>query len=369
MKNVKQYSLKEVCFEITNTCALSCVHCSNFNCSNENETYHSLQKIKTVINELATFGTDVLELSGGEPLEHPDIFNIIRYAKSKGLKTILYTSGVISNSDLGIISLSMAKELQHVGLDSIAFNLQGSIPAIHEAITQSPGTYEKTIRSLVNARSQGLHTAVHFVPMKPNYRDLSNTVRLCNKLKVNEIGILRFVPQGRGCINEKELALSQAETLELIHVITRLRHSPTKNYLSPDIRVGRPQNFCPLLDPSARFEICNAGISKCLIRPNGDVVPCPAFKQDSRYIAGNINDQTLRKIWLGSPTFKPFRNFDYRRLEECSNCPHVSRCQGRCIAQRVIATGSMFRADPCCPISQTLLVCAKSFHSSQKCNI
>lgn len=352
MKNLKRYILREVCFEITNLCALDCVHCSNFDSSATHKTYHRLQQIKRTIDDMAALGAGILEFSGGEPLMHPDIIKAIQYAKTKHLKTVLYTSGIVSNADPCFMPLSTARRLQKFGLNTIVFNLEGSTPTTHESITRVPGSFENTIKSLRNASSQGLQIAIHFVPMKPNFKDLGNVVKLCHNLKVSEVGILRFVPQGRGHIYAKELALSKEETLELMYDITRIKHSLTK---TPTIRVGRPQNFCPLVDPSARFNICNAGISKCLIKPNGEVVPCPAFKQNSDYVAGNINGESLREIWLNSPIFTPFRTFDYRKLKECSRCPRVFECRGRCIAQRIIATGNMFRGlDPCCPMLQTM---------------
>lgn len=352
MKNLKAYVLQEVCFEITNICALNCIHCSNFDYRAADETYQSLRQIKRTIDDMSALGTSILEFSGGEPLMHPNIIMAIQYAKSKSLRTVLYTSGIVSNTDSCFISRSAARKLQQSGLDEIVFNVEGSTPTTHESITRIPGSFEKTIKSLRNADSQGLRTAIHFVPMKPNYKDLGNVFKLCHDLKVSEVGILRFVPQGRGYIYQKELALSKEETLELMHDITRIKQSLTK---ISKIRVGRPQNFCPLVDPYARFNICNAGVSKCLIKPNGDVVPCPAFKQNSKYVAGNINEESLKEIWLNSPIFTPFRTFDYHELKDCSYCPRVSECQGRCIAQRIIATGDMFQGlDPCCPILLTL---------------
>lgn len=357
METLKEHKLQEICFEITNVCALNCVHCSNFDPKIQTTLYYTLQLIEETIDSIAALGVDIIEFSGGEPLMHPNITEAIEYARNKRIRTVLYTSGIVSNSDYSYISLSKARKLADCGLDALVFNIQGSKPAIHESITRVKGSFRKTIQSLKNARTQGLQIGIHFVPMKPNYKDLRNVVNLAQDLKAEEVGILRFVPQGLGYIYRTELALTRMETLELMYDIKRIAQSLTEELT---LRVGRPQNFCPLVDPSAKFNICDAGISKCLIKPNGEVVPCPAFKRNPDYVAGNIFEESLEQIWHSSPILRRFRTFDYRNIKGCSSCPRVSECQGHCIAQRVIATHHMLKgSDPCCP--KPLTVATKSF--------
>lgn len=345
--------LEEVCFEITDLCPMECIHCSNYNSSCSLAGSMDLSKVKEIIDEIVALGGSILDISGGEPLLHSRLLEIITYANTRGLRTRIYTSGVISHSESSSISRQAFRRLAEGGLDGAVFNLEGAAPKTHEYITNTAGSFKKTIQSMRNAKSEGLWVGVHFVPMRPNFEELGELMGLCRFLRVDEVGVLRFVPQGRGRENREELELSDQQFFKLIQELTQLKHM---FQWKPEIRVGRPIDFCPLIDPRMSFRRCNAGISKCLIKPNGEVIPCPAFKQDSRYVAGNINEQTLREIWLESRTLLPFRTFDYHRLKGCSDCPHLSKCQGRCVAQRINATDSMFQGpDPCCPMLQTII--------------
>ena len=325
---------------------MECIHCSNYDgCPLQGNM--NLSDSERIIDEIATLGGVVLDISGGEPLMHPNLLEIISYAKARGLKTRIYTSGIICHSRASSISPHMAEKLNISGLDGVVFNLQGASSKTHEYITGTDKSFEKTVESIKNIKSRGLWVGVHFVPMKPNYNKLGKLVELCHHLKVDEVGILRFVAQGRGRENRKELELAPDEIHKLTLKATELKYKPQKK---PKIRVGRPLDFCPLIDPSITFQTCNTGVSRCLIRPNGDVVPCPAFKQNRSYVAGSVKTKSLTEIWNNSPIWSQFRHFEYEKLRgRCKTCPYLTKCQGRCTAQRILAHGNMYEGpDPAC---------------------
>ena len=63
--------------------------------------------------------------------------------------------------------------------------------------------------SLIRARTVGLNVDVHFIPMKPNYREFPDIIECLEIANVKNISVLNFVPQGRGDENRQELILSQ----------------------------------------------------------------------------------------------------------------------------------------------------------------
>jgi radical SAM protein with 4Fe4S-binding SPASM domain len=335
MKN-HEGKLKEVCLEITNTCPMKCLHCSG-ECGPDLRKMLSLQEIKGVINELHRMGGELLEISGGEPLIHPDLPQIVEYARQHNIETVLYTSGTMLDE-------IVTKELHRLKLMKVIFNLQGAISSTHEAITQVRGSFEKVLTAIKDAKKLGFWVGVHFVPMKPNYREFRALLRLCGSLEVNEIGVLRFVPQGRGLLNRRLLELSKDEFKEFA------RDLGGQASADPHVRVGRPIDFRHLFDLPMVESVCNAGISRCLINPDGTVVPCPAFKQNKRYVAGNIKDNSLTTIWTESPMWQELRHFDYMQISEpCKSCEYLHRCRGRCIAQRVLEFEDIYAApDPNC---------------------
>jgi radical SAM protein with 4Fe4S-binding SPASM domain len=343
-----EYELKELCLEITNVCPLNCIHCSGA-CSSKSSIMLSLKKIQQIINDLTVLGGRTLEISGGEPLLHPTLLQIINYARKSQLETVLYTSGNMLNTyrETTPILSSLASKLRKTGLNKVIFNLQGATSSTHEAITQVKGSFDNALHSIKVMRKFGFWIGVHFVPMKANFKEFPAICELSKHLQVNEIGVLRFVPQGRGRDNMQHLNLPKNEFAEFSSVLKE----QVNKWGSQRIRVGRPVDFRFIIDPCETRTECDAGKSRCLISPDGKVVPCPAFKNSAgKYVAGNIKESSLVNIWNESSTWIDLRNFKCEQIgEPCNDCSLLKKCKGGCIAQKLLKYDDPFVGpDPCC---------------------
>ncbi|MFZ3058738.1 MAG: radical SAM protein [Candidatus Methanoperedens sp.] len=338
-------TLKELCLEIISFCPMQCIHCSNEDTLQQRLEFY---EIKSIIDDFIYLGGKILEISGGEPLEHPDILGIIRYAKIKDLEVRLYTSGLVSQRDeFFSMNNKLATCLKKSGLDKIIFNTEGSNSTTHELVTGLNGSYKKAMESISTAIAAGLWAGIHFVPTKLNFREIGQAIEISNTLGVSEFAILRFVPQGRGLMNREKLELSHQEYEELFYALNKIK-------LHSRIRIGHPFN-CFISDSESSD--CIAGKSLCLIRPNGDVVPCPAFKQNIDYVVGSIKDNSLIDIWFNSEILQKFRTFKFENITGCRNCPLLPKCQGGCTAQRILKWGDFSRGnDPLCLRSSSELL-------------
>jgi len=345
--------LYEICLDITNRCAMSCIHCSSFGPLTSREEM-SFRDIQQVLVDFASLGGSVVDISGGEPTMRRDLHGIIGYANSLGLETRLYTSGIVFGRNGKAVSIDsrMSQELKNSGVDKVILNLQGARKETHERVTRCRGSFSNVNESIAMLKSMDMWVGVHFVPMKPNFSELADVAHLCISQGVDELGILRFVPQGRGEVNKRNLELDRYEFKRLVERIIRLKRLLSR---SIEIRIGRPLDFCSIIDNSRLPLICNAGVSTCLIKPNGDVVPCPAFKQNPHYIAGNVLKRSFKDIWNQSPILKAFREFQYEKLSgPCNRCPHIFVCRGRCAAQRILRFHDIYGGpDPLCFLHKT----------------
>lgn len=69
--------VRDLCFEILDKCPNKCMFCSSNSCIDKN-TFISLDDFKRTINYfMANGGIEELSLSGGEPLMHPDLLELI----------------------------------------------------------------------------------------------------------------------------------------------------------------------------------------------------------------------------------------------------------------------------------------------------
>lgn len=306
--------VKDLCFEVIEKCPNNCKFCSSNSCITKNRII-KLEDFKRVIDYfMMTGGIEELSLSGGEPFLHPDLFEMVGYVKEKGIRTVIFTSGVkyrgkLSSREIDYYEKKKQEDifeirehepwnersirnieryydnflqppkfseitkddlikLKELGLDKIVFDYQG-----YEAETdaylmgRSESMRMALLDSLLNAAVVGLNVDVHFVPMKPNYLEILDILEMLEIAGIKNISLLNFVPQGRGLINKESLGLSDSEKAEFFELLKR-----KSEVYSGNIRIGIP------LQGEAVHK-CNAGLEKLDIKYDGTILPCPAFKE------------------------------------------------------------------------------------------
>src|SRR6266851_1159003 len=107
--------------ELTHACPLRCVYCSNPLALVSRERELVTSEWKQVIQQAASLGVVQVHLSGGEPLERPDLEEIVEAARDEGMYSQLVTSGV------GLCAARVAA-LSQSGIDSVQLSVQGAAP-------------------------------------------------------------------------------------------------------------------------------------------------------------------------------------------------------------------------------------------------
>jgi MoaA/NifB/PqqE/SkfB family radical SAM enzyme len=75
---------------VTRRCNLSCGYCNEYDDVSDPIPF---ERLKQQIDHVAALGTVVLTLTGGEPLLHPQLDELVAYAVSKGLQVTSITNG------------------------------------------------------------------------------------------------------------------------------------------------------------------------------------------------------------------------------------------------------------------------------------
>lgn len=326
--------LSEIYLELLDKCLLACRHCST-SASRQGEKILGIDTVRKVIAEAKALGAAHLTLSGGEPLLYPGIWDVLAYAQSQGFETTVYTSGIIaSRSGPGPIAGGTSRKLSKYA-SKVITSLHGPNAATHDYITATPGSFALSLESIRCLAKHNL-VEVHMVPMKTNYRSVGQVFALCARLGVNQVSLLRLVPQGR-CLRNPQLLMSPAE----YHSFRLLVESLEGDGLA--IRKGAP--FRCLFFAAAGS--CSAGQDKVLIGPDGTVLPCEAFKFCRQ--GSNVKAMTLREIWQHDARLNLVRTARTAPIHHCSSCSHYAQCLGGCPGQRMLANGDMLAGpDPAC---------------------
>lgn len=322
--------IKDLCFEIIQKCPNNCLFCSSeSNFDKCNIVDFSTFK-KTINHFISLGGIEEISFSGGEPMLHPNIYDMIEFCSKLGIKTTLYTSGIVTRTEhsqsdnqyiqrilnqLGNfrdISIDEFKRLESCGLSKVVFDLQASEVDAYNELMGTRNNMPLLLKTILHASYCSFDKSIHFIPNKINASQIKDVLELTELAGISELRVLKFVPQGRGKQNRKDLQLSNDELLAFVKYAEQLTSDTTT------IKIG-----IPLL--SENQHICTAGYDKVVIRYDGQILPCPAFKDidlkaleqkgfKSVNIFKNLEDYTITDSSHKTPLCEQLNRHEERQL-------------------------------------------------------
>lgn len=129
---------------IIESCNLRCEMCKMYEIKfPRREDFVPLEKWDSFFADMRQIaGQDfIFNLPGGEPLLHPQIFDIVKIASSHGLRPLLSTNGYL-------ITNAVAERLIASGLFAATISLDSSVPEIHDRIRGVRGTFKRVERAI-----------------------------------------------------------------------------------------------------------------------------------------------------------------------------------------------------------------------------
>jgi len=313
------------------------VHCSSDASSSGPEMTED--ECLRILDEARQIGVNEVTFSGGEPLIWPALYKAVEFTSRHGLRSIIYTSG--NGPDVSC----KIQQLKQLGADCCIFSLFGYTDLTHDRITRKRGSFKATLDAIECAHTNKIRSEIHFVPFAENFREIEGIAELAGERGVQQISVLRFVPQGRGYLYRTH-RLSKLQNLELKRLILELRKAGC------NVRTGSPYNFL-LLNKDAQ---CLSGINRIIVGPDLRIYPCDAFKQiKAEELIGSLaysclDNYSLLNCWDSSPFLLAVREYlTTPFVEPCASCSVLEQCLSGCLAQKVIANGSLEKcSDPDC---------------------
>ncbi len=207
------------------------------------ENMLSYEVCEDVIDEFASMGGRLLMISGGEPTLHKELVKILKYSKSRDLAVYLYTNGY-----------NFIKEtIDYV--DRFYINLQGGKKTHNELCGKD--CYDRTISTIQKLKEHDEYVGVHVIVNRKNIDELSDLCEECIILGIDEVGIMKFFPQGRGYENKDFLEINDENEVR---------------------NINEEYDFVKLRCPY-NLRKCRAGVKKITVRPDYSIRLCPAIKQ------------------------------------------------------------------------------------------
>jgi AdoMet-dependent heme synthase len=346
MKNV-QNQLRLVFWETTAGCNLECIHCRRLDVSTQlAKDDMTTEESYEFIDALADTAKPILVLSGGEPLFRPDIFDIAKYAVSKGLTVALATNGTL-------VDEVMAEKIVDAGVSRVSISLDGADPETHDNFRKLKGSFESAIEGFNHLKKLGMSMQINCTIAKHNAHQLHDLYNLCLKLGAEAMHIFMLVPVGCG-VEIADDQMLEPERYEYIlnqfYDLSKEAKIQTKATCSPHyfrIMRQRAKEEGITITPkthgmAAMTKGCLAGTGVCFVSHKGEVFPCGYLP----VTAGHVKKQPFKEIWKDSPVFMKLREPDLLG-GKCGECEYKKVCEG-CRARAFYETGDYMAEEPYC---------------------
>lgn len=271
--------------EINNSCNLACVMCPRA-AMRRPVRLMTLEEFQPIAAAAGSAGIRRLRLFLlGEPLLHPDLLEMVRFAKTAGLPSVEINTNAVA------LSPELSRSLMAAGLDEIVFSLDGVDAESYESIRLG-ASYEQVVENIETflrlreeAGTKRPRAIVQTILMRPTQR-----------------GMQQFVErwQGRADLVRVQ-AVREYHGIEGLSVCSRGEFGEL-----------RP---CPALW-SYLVVLSNLQVVPCCTDINGDMA------------LGDVRERPLLDIWRHHPRLQALRRahlaLDFSAYPLCAGCEFIS---------------------------------------------
>ncbi len=181
-----------VIWEVTQACSLACLHCraEARPCRDAGEL--NIEEAFALLDETRRFGPVLFVITGGDPLERPDIFDIIRHGSEIGLRMTMTPAGTEKMTRETILRMKEA------GLVRLAVSLDGHSCESHDKFRGVEGSFDWTMDSIRIARGIGLEVQVNTTVTRFNQDRIRKIAEMLAGEDIALWSVFFLVPVGRG---------------------------------------------------------------------------------------------------------------------------------------------------------------------------
>jgi radical SAM protein len=336
-----------VYWEMTQACALACRHCRAEAVATAHPNQLTHEESKSLLRQIASFDKPLphLILTGGDPLQRTDIFDLIDYARELGI-TLSITPSATEN-----LTFDALAKLKVHGVESFGLSLDGSNAERHEAIRGVAGCYDATLRAARDAARLGVPIQVNTLVSQETVDDLPAVFELLKTLKVMRWSLFFLIEVGRGRVLQPISPERGEKLMEWVYDISQNAPFAIKTTEAPSYRrvaLNRMRAQGMVATEIEHTSVYRGfgirdGHGIMFVSNQGDLYPAGFLP----LTAGNVRTEQMVDVYRNSPMFRSLHSA-HSFKGKCGRCEFGALCGGS-RARAFAATGDPLASDPFCP--------------------
>ncbi|WP_193368799.1 heme d1 biosynthesis radical SAM protein NirJ [Pelagibius marinus] len=343
-----------VIWNLTRRCNLRCRHCYSVSADVDFPGELSHAQAMGVLEDLGAFGIPALILSGGEPLDRKDLFEIA--ARAREMKLYL----ALSSNGTRIVG-EAADRVAEIGFDYVGISLDG-IGATNDWFRGREGAFEQGLAGVRACKERGVKVGLRFTLTEDNAAQLPELLDLTEAEGVDKFYLSHLVYAGRGDKHRGadaswrrsrdamdlllERAWAAAEAGDPLEIVTGNNDADAVYFLQWAARRFPAENITHLRAHLAAWGGNSSGVGVANIDPQGRVHPDTYW---SDYTIGNVKEHKFSELWTGSDPMLAQLRLRPRPLKgRCGACAYRDVCGGNTRIRALQLTGDPWAEDPAC---------------------
>ena len=311
----KTHPLRQLFWECTWRCNLSCRHCGS-DCKSSSlqpdmPAEDFLKAIDGITPHVNPNNVNIV-ITGGEPLVRTDLEQVGRALYDRGYPWGIVTNGLLLTSE-------RFNSLRKAGIHNLTISLDG-MEENHNWMRNHPISFKCATDAIALAASAGdLNFDVVTCVNRRSLSELNEIKEWLIGLGVKQWRLFTIFPAGRAAAYlEFELSKDELHGLLDFIALTRKEGKIKASFCC--------EGFLGGYEGIARdgFFDCHAGVSVASILIDGGIGACPSIRAD--YTQGNIYKDDFWEVW--TRRYADYRNREWMRKNECAECKFWRYCEG-----------------------------------------
>jgi radical SAM protein with 4Fe4S-binding SPASM domain len=336
-----------VVWELTRACDAGCTNCPKRAVAESGVALTTYESYKT-IDQIASVGPAEFLISGGDPLEREDVYQLIDYARRRGLAPQLVVSPTTR------LTMETVSKLHYNGLQKIVVSIDGSSPERHDPVHGAIGSFGLTLHAMRWAQFNGLHMDVNTLVCRRSLTDLPAIAEMLRHFSIDAWNLYFIVPVAGTSTEDMITAEETEDVFAFMHELSQRVNFKVRAVEAPHYTRFRLQqrdarrdtsdwsDFSGYVTDVPADEVVGGPDRFVFITHSGEVRPSEFLPLGG----GNLRFRSLGTILRGSDLFVALR--DSSNLKgKCGRCEFHSVCGGS-RARAYAMTGDVFAAEPLC---------------------
>lgn len=354
IKSIRKPSGPVVIWNLIRRCNLTCKHCYTTSADIDFPGELTTAEIYKVMDDLKDFKVPVLILSGGEPLLHPDIFDISHRAKAMGFYVALSSNGTL-------ITQANIKQIAQVKYQYVGVSLDG-IGNTHDKFRQKKGSFAESLLGIGLCRDYGIKAGVRYTLTQDNVHDFPAMLELMDDENIDKFYLSHLNYGGRGNKNRQSDAAFKMTREVMDQLFEQClkweqqgieREIVTGNndadavYFLHWVKNNYPERTAHIEQKLQQWGGNASGVNVANIDNVGNVHPDTFWWH---YNLGNVKDRHFSEIWQDTtdPLMAGLKQVPRPIEGRCGDCHYQKICNGntRVRAQQIF--DNPWAEDPGC---------------------